>query len=104
MIFSIVIPGDGDFVLIKTSDEEPIILKDGNETYIKSVNPDLKGIKLISHNAKFYGVLIEARYSLFCSLTYSRRAIQETSSNKEARGICPYKKYLMVGLLACIKI
>jgi transcriptional regulator with XRE-family HTH domain len=62
------IPNDGDLILIKMSSSEPIVLKqivrDGNDIYVKSVNPELKGIKLISNDASFYGVLIETRYSL----------------------------------------
>lgn len=58
---------DGDFVLIKTSSEQGILLRqillDGNDTYIRSVNPEMKGTKLLEEPPEFLSVVIETRFS-----------------------------------------
>lgn len=58
---------DGDFVLIKTNNESNILLKqillDGSDIYIKSVNPEMKGTKLLEETPEFLSVIIETRFS-----------------------------------------
>jgi len=59
---------DGDLVLLRMQNERNILLrqflKDGNDTYIRSVNPEMKGIKLLTGDYQFLGVVIETRFSL----------------------------------------
>ncbi|HLB43671.1 MAG TPA: S24 family peptidase [Gammaproteobacteria bacterium] len=61
-------PKDGDLILLKIQEEENILLrqflKDGNDIYIRSVNPEMKGTKLLTENYKFLGVVIETRFFL----------------------------------------
>jgi SOS-response transcriptional repressor LexA len=61
-------PLDGDLVLLKTKDDKNILLKqfltDGNDKYIRSVNPEMKGIKILNEDDKILGVVIETRFSL----------------------------------------
>lgn len=66
-------PNDGDLVLIKFENEPTIlfrqILKDGADFYIRSVNLELKGTKLLEGNYEFLGMVIETRYSPIESLS-----------------------------------
>jgi SOS-response transcriptional repressor LexA len=61
-------PIDGDLILIKTNDGSGVLLKqfltDGNDIYVRSVNPEMKGIKNLRENYKILGVVIETRFSL----------------------------------------
>lgn len=58
---------DGDFVLIKTSSEQGVLLRqillDGNDIYIKSVNPEMKGTKLLEQPPEYLSVVVETRFS-----------------------------------------
>ena len=72
-------PLDGDLILLKTNDDNEVLLKqiltDGNDKYIRSVNPEMKGTKLLNEHCKILGVVIETRFSL--------QENQENSSQKK---------------------
>lgn len=59
---------DGDLALVSLLQEDTILLRkiliDGNDTYIKSVNPEMKSTKLLEKGAHIFGVVIEIRFSL----------------------------------------
>ena len=61
-------PLDGDLILLKTNDDKGVLLKqfltDGNDVYVRSVNPEMKGIKILNEHCKILGVVIETRFSL----------------------------------------
>lgn len=61
-------PLDGDLVLLKAHGDNDIFLKqflvDGTDIYIRSVNPEMKGMELLSDQYKIIGVIIETRFSL----------------------------------------
>lgn len=56
---------DGDLILLK--EEKDLVLRqflvDGSDRYVKSVNPEIKGIKLLSKNHNIIGIVIETRFS-----------------------------------------
>lgn len=60
-------PQDGDLILLKIEGEDGFFLKqylmDGSDLYIRSVNPEIKGTKLLTENHKIVGVVIETRFS-----------------------------------------
>lgn len=62
------VPKDGDIVLLKIPREDSIFLRqilvDGNNYYVRSVNPELKSIEPLKNDAKFFGVVVETRFSL----------------------------------------
>ena len=62
------IPHDGDLVLIKIRSEKVIVLRqflvDGRDLYVRSVNPEMKGTKILDDDYKIIGVVIETRFSL----------------------------------------
>ena len=59
---------DGDLILLQEQADDSLVikqfLKDGNECYIKSVNPEIKGLKLLPSDVQVIGVIIETRFSL----------------------------------------
>ncbi len=61
-------PLDGDLVLLRIQGDKDILLKqflvDGVDTYMRSVNPEMKGMELLSDRYKVIGVIIETRFSL----------------------------------------
>lgn len=61
-------PLDGDLILVQATNEPNILLKqllmDGNEIYLRSVNPEIKSILPLLENYKIIGVVIETRFSL----------------------------------------
>lgn len=61
-------PQDGDLILLKMATEHDIllrqILKDGKDTYIRSVNPEMKSVKMLIEEYRIFGVIIETRFSL----------------------------------------
>lgn len=60
-------PKDGDLVLVR-NEKELILLKqflvDGYEQYLRSVNPEIKGIIPLPEAYKIIGIIIETRFSL----------------------------------------
>lgn len=60
-------PYDGDLILLNIQRDETILLrqflKDGNDIYIRSVNPEMKGTTILKEHI-FFGVVIETRFSL----------------------------------------
>lgn len=83
---------DGDLILIKIPEEKNILLrqflKDGNDLYIRSVNPEMKGTKLLSGNYQLLGVIIETRFSLQEEMKQTVQ--QELSSNILFNRLNPY--------------
>ena len=61
-------PIDGDLILVKNENDKNILLKqflmDGYETYMRSVNPEIKNIISVTESHKIIGVVIETRFSL----------------------------------------
>ena len=61
-------PLDGDLILIQDGKKDNILLRqfliDGNERYLRSVNPEIKKIESLSMKHKIIGVVIETRFSL----------------------------------------
>ena len=61
-------PKDGDLILLELTDDKLTVLKqflvDGNETYIRSVNPEMKGTWQLTKTHNILGVIIETRYSM----------------------------------------
>lgn len=59
---------DGDLVLMKIKEDNSLVvkqfIKEGNECYIKSVNPDIKGLKLLTDETEIIGIIIETRFNL----------------------------------------
>lgn len=57
---------DGDLVLVKFKVENEILfrqlIKDGSDTYIRSVNPELKSIRPLVGDYKLLGIVDEIRY------------------------------------------
>lgn len=87
------VPIDGDLVLVKNVDDHNIVLKqflvDGNEQYIRSVNPEIKNITPLTEYNKIIGVIIETRFSL--------SPVEKQTAKKEAKlpfsfGISAYIK------------
>lgn len=74
-------PLDGDLILIKIKNENTVVLKqflmDGNEPYIRSVNPEIKSTVPLTENHTLIGIIIETRFSL--------HAAEKTTDEKEAR-------------------
>lgn len=74
-------PRDGDLILVKTKNEENILLKqfllDGSEKYMRSVNPEIKSVTSLSEIHKIIGVVIETRFSF--------QETGKTSSQKEEK-------------------
>jgi len=60
-------PKDGDIILFRTPGEKSIFLRqvliDGNNYYIRSINPELKGIEPLGKDYRLLGVLVETRFS-----------------------------------------
>lgn len=61
-------PIDGDLILVKSVDDHTILLKqflmDGNEKYMRSVNPEIKNIVPLTERHNIIGAIIETRFSL----------------------------------------
>lgn len=61
-------PKDGDLALLTLEEDKNIllrqILKDGNDIYLRSINPEIKGTHLISEKHEFLGTIVETRFSL----------------------------------------
>ena len=58
---------DGDLILIKAQDDTIFLkqfLVDGKDIYIRSVNPEIKGITQLTAIEKIIGIVIETRFSL----------------------------------------
>ena len=59
---------DGDLILMKIKEDNSLVvkqfLKEGNECYIKSVNPEIKGLKLLTDETEIIGIIIETRFNL----------------------------------------
>ena len=76
-------PKDGDLALIKLGNDPNIlfrqVLKDGNDIYIKSVNPEIKGTKLLEGNYEFIGTIIETRYAHMESIATDTQTERTTS-------------------------
>lgn len=74
-------PVDGDLILIKIENEKNILLKqflrDGFETYLRSVNPDIKNIMPLTESYTIIGTVIETRFSL--------QAVGKTPLQKEEK-------------------
>lgn len=74
-------PVDGDLILVKNETDKNILLKqflmDGHETYMRSVNPEIKGVMPLTENYKIIGIVIETRFSL--------QSIEKAKSKKEAK-------------------
>lgn len=74
-------PRDGDLILLKNKNDKNILLKqflmDGNETYIRSVNPEIKSTIPITENHKLIGIIIETRFSL--------QPVEQTTNQEEAK-------------------
>lgn len=73
-------PQDSDLILVQADDENDVLLKqflmDGKDTYIRSVNPEIKSVVRLEKTHKIIGVVIETRFSL--------QAPEKTTSQKEA--------------------
>lgn len=74
-------PIDGDLILVKAENEKNILLKqfllDGSETYMRSVNPEIKSIIPLTETHRIIGVIIETRFSY--------QDIGKTASLKETK-------------------
>lgn len=61
-------PKDNDIILLKAVNNNMIFLRqllmDGHHCYIRSVNPELKGIEIIDKNHILMGTLVEIRFNL----------------------------------------
>ena len=61
-------PNDGDLVLVQCINDNNALLKqfilDGNDGYLRSVNPEIKSIIPISSAHNIIGVIIETRFSM----------------------------------------
>lgn len=78
-------PSDGDLILLRLKKDGVIVLKqflaDGNDFYIRSVNPEMKGINLLDDSYTVIGVIIETRFSHQDSGTKSLQTKNELSSS-----------------------
>lgn len=58
---------DGGLSLFITNQKANILLRhvliDGDKVYIRSINPEMKGVSLLPENFKFLGSVIEIRYA-----------------------------------------
>jgi SOS-response transcriptional repressor LexA len=74
-------PIDGDLILVKNETDKNILLKqflmDGHETYMRSVNPEIKSVMPLTKSYKIIGIVIETRFSL--------QAVGKAVSRKEAK-------------------
>ena len=81
MVDPSVSPIDGDLILVKDESNRNILLKqflmDGQEPYIRSVNPEIKSVMPLTESYKIIGVVIETRFSL--------QAAGKAVSQKEAK-------------------
>lgn len=72
---------DGDLILVKNENDPTILLKqmliDGHETYIRSVNPEIKSLLPLTESYKIIGVVFETRFSL--------QTAEKVLSKKEAK-------------------
>ena len=77
-------PQDGDFVLFQAGGKNPILLrqviKDGAETYIKSVNPEIKGTKPVTGTDEFKGMIVETRFDFNLGTQLDKPITQEPST------------------------
>jgi len=78
------LPKDGDLVLIKSTHENNAMLKqyikDGEDIYIRSVNPDIKSIHALDDKYQIVGIVVEVRFSLQESISsFSRKEASRSS-------------------------
>jgi SOS-response transcriptional repressor LexA len=87
-------PHDGDLILLKILKEENILLrqflKDGKDVYIRSVNPEMKGTKLLTDKHKFIGVVIETRFALQGNVKVPAKELTSNFSYKKLQEMIEY--------------
>lgn len=61
-------PQDRDLIVLRIKGEKEIvlrqILKDGTDLYLRSINPEITGTKKLEKEHRFFGVIVETRFSL----------------------------------------